>query len=94
MLSVKYADGSDALAVPACMIGGHHVQSTRTSREILAKAGIDLAALHEWLWRGFLKEENIPAPEILTQEIFEEILKREGLSQVAKTTRKNRNNKK
>ena len=56
MISKKRADGSDALAVNACM-PDHHVQSTKTSREILEKAGIGLARLHIKLWNGFVSQK-------------------------------------
>lgn len=60
LISKKWATGSDALAVPACIINGHHVQSTKTSVEILEKAGVDLQKLHRTLWFDFLKENSIP----------------------------------
>lgn len=92
MRSVKFADGSDALAVPACM-PDHHVQSTKTSREILERAGIDIQKLHEKLWNGFLRENHIEwqGVVVITQRVFEEALRVHGMVQPPHTTRKNSN---
>lgn len=60
MKSTKFADGSDALAVPACIVNKHHVSSTRTSRKILERTGIDIGELHAKLWNGFLAENGFP----------------------------------
>lgn len=86
MISTKRAEGSDALAVPAC-IPEHHVQSTRTSREILERAGINIEELHRKLWSGFMREQKI-CSVVLTQEAFEELCERHGLRTPAPTTRK------
>src|ERR1700733_4145978 len=58
MKSTKYKDGSDVLAVPAC-IPKHHVQSTKTSREILEAANVELEFLHRNLWFMFCKQHKI-----------------------------------
>ena len=52
MVSKKLATGSDVLAVPACM-PTHHVQSTRSSREILERYGINVPELQIKTWMGF-----------------------------------------
>ena len=88
MKSIKYADGSDALAVPACM-PEHHVQSTKTSREILERAGINIEELHVELWNGFMREQGIIRC-VKTQEEFESVCGTFGLMEKAPTKRKNR----
>ncbi len=90
MVSVKWSSGSDALAVPACMINGHHVQSTRTSRRILELNGIDIPALHQKLWIGFLKENAIPFRADITQSEFEHLCYEAGLVDEPYSRRKNR----
>ena len=99
MKSIKYADGSDALAVPACM-PDHHVQSTRSSMLILFKNGINIEELHVKLWNGFLyehvkiwngffyKQGIIRLVE--TQKDFERVCEAFGLREKAPTKRKNR----
>lgn len=90
MVSVKWADGSDALAVPACM-PLHHVQSTRVSKAILIRAGIDIDALHQILWWGFMRERGVHLlPKSITQQSFEDILREAELTKAAPTRRKNR----
>jgi len=87
MISAKRAEGSDALAVPACIVNGHHVQSTRTSREILEHAGIDIHKLHRNLWFDFAiaKSIAIGMQFVITadfkraQKFFEEFLISENL---------------
>lgn len=88
MKSVKFADGSDALAVPACM-PDHHVQSTKTSREILEKAGVSLDKLHRELWNGFLESQGI-IRFVHAQEQFESVCEKFGLREQAPSKRKNR----
>lgn len=88
MISVKRADGSDALAVNACM-PLHHVQSTKVSREILERAGIDLEAQHRYLWREFLRSlGDDREPQTLAE--FEAICSELKLRKPAPTNRKNR----
>jgi deoxycytidylate deaminase len=89
MKSVKFADGSDALAVPACM-PEHHVASTKTSREILKKAGIKLPVLHLKLWTGFLRSLGRGFVIGFSQEQFEAACGSLGLREKAPTKRKNR----
>jgi hypothetical protein len=99
MKSTKFADGSDALAVPACL--DHHVQSTRTSREILERAGIDIESLHRWLWSEFAERQNLydsycamvlmlkPSDE--AQSLFENFLIENNLgARSGRSKRKNR----
>ena len=86
MVSKKRADGSDALAVNACM-PDHHVASTRTSREILEQAGINLRELHIKLWNGFMHDQEIAA-SIKTQGAFELVCAFAGLRTPAPTKRK------
>ena len=88
MKSVKFADGSDALAVPACM-PDHHVASTKTSREILENAGVSLDKLHRELWNGFLESQGIMR-FVHSQEQFESVCETFGLREQAPTKRKNR----
>ena len=88
MKSIKYADGSDALAVPACM-PDHHVQSTRSSMLILFKNGINIGELHMKLWNGFLREQGI-IRYVKTQEEFESVCAVFNLREKAPTKRKNR----
>ena len=97
MISIKRADGSDALAVPACM-PEHHVSSTRTSREILERNGIDIPELHRNLWRGFLWSQGIHFIGRIyfvgkdefakTQEAFEAICRVRGLVAIPPTKRR------
>ena len=87
MISVKRAEGSDALAVNACM-PDHHVQSTRTSREILEYAGIDIEKQHEKLWCGFLQTLDRMLYGIPSQEEFEFICGEYGLREKAPAKRK------
>lgn len=79
MVSVARADGSDALAVPACW--EHHPQSTRTARNLVASIYGPLPALHFRLWREFLIAEEIQPPEIITQDEFEAMLELMGMRQ-------------
>lgn len=98
MKSVKFADGSDALAVPACIVNGHHVSSTRTSRKILERAGIDIAALHRRLWGGFGRQNGLWGDFrvecdifLIAQHDFEELLAAKGLGSYGDgSKRKNR----
>jgi hypothetical protein len=89
MISVKWSTGSDALAIPACMINRHHVQSTRTSKRILEEHGIDLKFLHWKLWNGFLEEQGIDK-KVFTQLEYEELLREKGLTEKPFSKRKNR----
>ena len=80
MKSIKFADGSDALALPACM-PLHHIQSTRSSRELLEKAGIDIEQAQRDCWYLFCKEKKLlPNVNIFIREFseaqqqFEELL--------------------
>jgi hypothetical protein len=86
MISVKWADGSDALAVNACM-PDHHVQSTKVSRDILIRAGIDLEHLHRKLWNGFLLTIGV-LTTVNTQQEFEELCEKLGLRKTPPTKRK------
>lgn len=90
MISVKWSSGSDALAVNACMINQHHVQSTRTSKRILEENGIDIPALHQKLWNGFLAENANCFYQIITQEDFERVCEELGFVELPYTRRKNR----
>ena len=87
MKSVKYADGSDALAVNACM-PTHHVASTRTSREILERAGINIELQHRKLWIGFCERENIAMDRHLDEAEFERLCELHGLREKPPTKRK------
>ncbi len=87
MISKKFGAGSDSLAVNACIFT-HHVQSTRTSREILERAGIDIEKLHCDLWREYLLTKGVRVQDI-TQQEFERIVTGLGLSHGPKTTRAN-----
>ncbi len=89
MESVKWSTGSDALAVPACMINGHHVQSTRTSKRILELNGIDIKYLHWKLWNEFIEEQG-DSIRVFTQSEFEGYLRERGFTEPAYSRRKNR----
>lgn len=85
MISIKRADGSDALAVNACL--DHHVQSTKTSREILILAGINLEEQHRELWSEFLADQGI-LRYVNSQEEFERVCETLGLRTKPPTKRK------
>ena len=85
MKSSKYADGSDALAVPACQ--SHHPQSTRSARKVFEDAGIDIQLFQEGLWRVFLISHRLDCPDLVTQQIFEIQLENAGMRQAPRTTK-------
>lgn len=87
MISIRRAGGSDALAVPACM-PDHHVASTRTSREILERNGIDIDALHNRLWLGFLHSLGRGFVLSVSQEQFENVCRELNLVALPPTKRK------
>ncbi len=88
LVSVKWADGSDALAVPQCL--DHHPQSSAQAESLLVTHGVDVEALHVRLWVGFLAEHgrNVVLP--MKQEDFERICWQMGFTRDAFTRRKNR----
>jgi hypothetical protein len=81
MISVKWAAGSDALALRACQ--NHHPQSTAAARRVFTDLGIDLNAEHQKLWSGFLRYHGIVGVlvDILTQFEFEALCVEAGLGQ-------------
>ncbi len=87
LVSVKWADGSDATAVPQCLL--HHPQSTGQAELLLIIHGVDVEELHRRLWKGFLAEHGMHC-DVLTQEHFECLCREAGFVKEAFTRRKNR----
>ena len=88
MISVKWAAGSDALAIPQCML--HHLQSTKSTKESAEKNEVDIPKVHQKLWNGFLQENANCFYQIITQEDFERVCGELGFVELPYSRRKNR----
>lgn len=88
LISVKWAEGSDALAIPQCL--EHHPQSSKQAESLLVSKGVDMLTLHRRLWNGFLLEKGIATSKILTQQQFEQKMMVLGFCVDTYSRRKNR----
>lgn len=87
LISIKWATGSDALAVPQCL--EHHPQSSGQAAVLLSTHGVDVEVLHRKLWKSFLSNYDIDFP-VLTQEHFEQVCGELCLVEKSFSRRKNR----